>query len=376
MGLLDNVDKLMDFIYQQSIMDTAVKSAAAKTVLIAMLIAGITFFLSLAYNYINTAIKSIKDQSVSFFVDYEEIARTIVIVGLLVIYVPLVNTAVDFVEYFNRLSAPSFEQSQLLQKYAQEYLKSGRIYDLDITQAAWHEVVNDPYSSEELKALAREKIQQFEVAQESTVSQNASLDRGDDVEEKLSGSRFLNPSAWVMTIIKVLTKLLYGIMKPIIVGLAIGVSKVLIVIGPLAFAFSILPAYRKVLEGWASTLLTTLFVFTTINIIEHLHTASLYYIFRDNLYYVGSLASHLVFEATMVVLYTMAFWLTGKVVGRGDGGRVMSKAVGLAASAIGAAAFKGFSAAAGSSSAGSAIKAGANIIGSGNSGDVIGKSGE
>jgi hypothetical protein len=156
------------------------------------------------------------------------------------------------------------------------------------------------------------------------------------------------------------------LIKVLITGLATAILKILICLGPLAIAFSILPLFRKGVEMWFSTIITTLFVFTTLNILEHIQMAGLAYFKKEGIFAVASEGPYamMTFELVNLILYTMAFWLTGKVVGKGDAGRVLSKTIGIAALAAGAAVTGGASAVAGgATSAGSAVQAGANVIG-------------
>jgi hypothetical protein len=110
----------------------------------------------------------------------------------------------------------------------------------------------------------------------------------------------------------------------------------------MAFAFSIIPAFKGQVDQWFGTLLNACFVFFTLNVLEAIVYGQMMNfedIFNNPIDVWQTSNSVMSFNVTSIILYLMAFWLTSKFVGKGDGGRVISKAVGVAAAAVGGAAF-------------------------------------
>lgn len=368
--VVDISEKLADLLTRSAIIDTTTKIVAGRVVMIAIIIAMMLFFLSLAYNYMSVAMKSLKDKSADFFVDYEEIARTGVLIGCLVIYVPLIQTVVEFGEFFNRLTSPSSRFTEQFDNMSREYLRNGAILQGNIGMAGWLAAANDPNIKPEVRAEAKRQVELARIREEKIAK--GEVDRGPEEPSNKEFSWYdmlTSPAAWVQIVSHAIFMAAAQLVKMIVTALATGVLKVLIIIGPLAFAFSIIPAYKKQLEIWASTVLGTLFVFTTINILEHIQGAGMAHLYYNpgEVKFIGYNEAT-AYNIVTVILYTMSFWLTSKVIGKGDAGRVLSKTLGVAALAATAGMAGGAAAAAGGgSNAGSAAQAGANVIG--NDGD-------
>ena len=134
------------------------------------------------------------------------------------------------------------------------------------------------------------------------------------------------------------------LIRVIISCITYNVLKVLFCVGPLAFAFSILPPFKNNVTAWFATVLNTGFVFTTMNILDAVFYETLY--FSDNVIKnsdpgLQGITVNLAMNITMIVLYLMSFWLTSKYIGKGDAGRVLSKGVGIATALVGGAMIAG-----------------------------------
>jgi len=127
--------------------------------------------------------------------------------------------------------------------------------------------------------------------------------------------------------------------------------------GPYAFAFSILPFLKDKIIEWFGVLLGIGFVFTTLNHLDHFS----YYIMgtiienKDFSFIDRQLVTAV--NCMMIILYLMSFWLTSKYVGKGDGGRFVSKSLQMATLAAVAAFSGGAGAAAGGGAAGKSSQA-------------------
>lgn len=151
---------------------------------------------------------------------------------------------------------------------------------------------------------------------------------------------------------------LSGIIKLIVGILAVIIFKILLVLGPLALAVSIIPAYRGQADIWFGTLITTGVVLTTMHVIDCFTYGLLSMIWESKDY---SFEDGYIVTATntvMIVAYLMTFWITSKWIGKGDAGRFISKTVGLAAMATGMAAAGVMAAKGGAAAAGGAGKVG------------------
>jgi hypothetical protein len=383
-------DTFIDYAFKTKIIDSSVENIIGIIVMLAIALGAILYFLSLAYNYGSTVLRSLKDRNAEFFVDYEELARTLIILACIVLYLPIANALMDTVDFFNSLSAPGTKQQELLATYAENYLGSGAIYYADIKEKAYQELLNDPSASQANKDFAARELMKI---RKSPASQNNSNNTGntntgseptneqkpttdDQSETGFLGTivRLLDPGNWIPLAINATVLLLTSIVKIVVASLTVNVLKVLFCIGPLAFAFSILPAFKNQVSIWFGTVLNVAFVFTTMNILDHLSYSTMDYLlnhanYGDPSHTFGGMVgvdsdnnAIIAFNLTILILYTMSFWLTSKFVGKSDGGRVLTKAVGIAAAAIGAGIAAGAGSAASSGNIANAASAAKNII--------------
>jgi hypothetical protein len=150
------------------------------------------------------------------------------------------------------------------------------------------------------------------------------------------GHMINNPSIISTYIVGGIFRLISNLIRGLVMLFAIILFKLLIIVGPLAFAFSILPIFRDKIEHWFSTLLTVGLSFTTIHILDHLYFELMSNMW-DNMAEVGSfdvLGKH-IFDIGLIISYSMVFWITSKFVGTSEAGRFISKGVGMTAMAIG-----------------------------------------
>lgn len=114
-------------------------------------------------------------------------------------------------------------------------------------------------------------------------------------------------------------------------------TKVLIVIffvlGPYSWVFSILPSFENKLEQWFKTYFTLCFVPITFNVIEGIY----HMLFKDvltNSTMVGGWFEIFALGVVFIIVYTLPFWITGKIVGSADAGRFLSQTVQIASTAM------------------------------------------
>lgn len=365
-------DAFHELIFRQEIIDTPIRQATLKLVAIALIIASILYLFVLGYNYIKESIKSLGGMGTKFF-DWDDFVRTLVLMGLIVLYLPLVTAVVDLGEYFNKLSAPTSAQSKRLEEYSAKFLSDGETYVAsDGEEASLKAILKSENAPDGMKQWAQTNI--------NNISDKAKypyegLKEGDDktVQEAKGGVADVFSTIWkyspmgmaynaVKAGVGGLLFIVAKMIKAIIIMITTVVLKVLIVLGPLAIAFSIIPAFQKQIEIWASTLLGTLFVYTTLNVLDHIFYSHMVYVYKHGgfLETTGSTIYYTVYT----VMYLMAFWLTSKVIGKGDAGRVLTKMVGIATAAVGAGMLAGGAAAggAGGSNLGNIASSAGNAI--------------
>lgn len=338
-----STDKLVDFLFKATIIDDGINKVISAVTVVATILAGIFYFLNLGYNYAVTTLKSIKDKNVEFFVDYEEIARTVVIVGCILIYPAIANTVDTGMDFFNKFTNASSRQmkeyekmvsyanNEVIKQNAQEKQDSLILVKACSDQSLPQEQRN--YACSQLVKLKNERANSKSAVQPQ------------DQEEKSiwqSIKYYANPYNWLKMSFAFITGLLTSIIRIIISCITINVLKVLFCVGPLAFAFSILPPFKNQITIWFSTVLNTGFVFTTMNILDAIFYQTIFFsdnVIKNSQGVDGIINSNAVLgmNVTFIVLYLMSFWLTSKFVGTGDAGRVLGKAAGLATAAVGGA---------------------------------------
>ena len=122
---------------------------------------------------------------------------------------------------------------------------------------------------------------------------------------------------------------LAGIVHIVIGIVAVNLHKVLYVLGPMAFCFSLSPFSKNQVDAWLGTFLNTGFVLFTFNILERLLLNSITSskaLTGDGVTK-GNPFADTIFGLVILILYLCVFWLTSKFVGSGDGGKVLSTAM-------------------------------------------------
>ena len=349
---MNDANSILETLFNSNIIDGAVNGMIGVVVLISLVIATMLYLFTLGFNYLKSAVSSLKDQSTSF-VDYEELARTLLIIGIIIIYLPLINATTSTINYLNRFTAPGRNEYKVMQVYAEQYLETGQTfaatYSLEALKKLLEEDAKLP-AGERMSESERMKIEQMiEKKEQEKAEKGVETDKGEEEGEgtlitilKRSIKFIMTPSEWVDTIFYGLALVLVGLIKMIIYGVAINVLKVLAIIGPLAFAFSILPAFRNQMNIWAGTYLNVAFVFTTMNVIDAMLIASTkLFVMEGKSTDLGSYGTSvgnmdsLFFLVTTIVMYLSVFWLTSKFIGKSDGGMALTKMVGIAAAAAG-----------------------------------------
>ncbi len=331
---MDNPIDYITIIKHARIVDPTLIKVMAKTVLIAEGLAMLFLILTVAYNYIKNAISSITSQQAEKIIDINDIARVLVTMGLIGLYIPIVQATMGMVEIV-------VDQSKV------------KIFNSDKTLEEYQEKMADKYiyTNEEIEALratlqntndeGKQKIIQAEI--DKNVNE---LKNGEKIEK--GGKNIITALLGFSTysISQRLTSIIVTMLGNLVAVVALGIAKtglkLLLLLGPLAFAFSIIPAFKSQITIWASATLNFAFAQVTINLLNtidvmYLQSMSIYPLDYEN----GP-----AYSIAKIVLYSMPFWFTAKYVGKGEGGAFVGKAMGMATAAVAAAMTGGASAAA------------------------------
>ena len=337
------------FAWNLTINDTLTTSLTAQIITIALLVATICFLATLAYNYLKNGFEVFANsEKTSSFPDKMDIARTIVIFLMIVMYLPIAKTIVGTIETINSATASSSTLAKQTEKL------------LEAKATERTAMVN----IDSLSNLRQEKDLTMYLKDENKQKQEDAGSYDKSMTKSLSDiATILNPSNLLSMGIHALTTMIVGIIRIIILGISVVIVKVLVILGPLALAFSILPVFKKQIEIWFSTLVTTGMVFTTINILDAIiNTMWVALINPQAKMLSGDVTADMILalDLVIIILYTSSFWLTSKIVGKGDAGRIISKMVGTAAALTGLAISGGASA--GASNVSNVAQAGKSII--------------
>lgn len=318
---------------------------------IALGVAVICFICNIAYNYLYHGVSQLLTSDENKFPDLMEIARCFALIFCLSLYTPIAKTVVGTLEVIN-------EATSLSSVRAQEFAAF-----LDRSAEEQHTMIAD----NEKTALEAE-VAAGEDPEGAMNKELQNIDQGNKIDESASTlkqiSQILNPANFAAMLLHALAALLVGIVQIIILGLGVVIVKILVILGPFVFAFSILPVFQKQLSNWFGTLCSVGMVFTVINILNQI----MWFTFKS-IY--DSDAFNAVDEATKQLQYLgmdlaligsyCCFWLASKIVGHGDAGRIISKTVSIVTAAA-TMAIAGSAIAGGATNVGAAASLGKSVI--------------
>lgn len=340
------------FLWGLEITDSLTMELTSQMTVIALGVAVICFICNFTYNYLYHGVSQLLTSDENKFPDLMEIARCFALIFCLSLYIPIVKTVVGTLDVINEatsltdnrnsefaayLERSASEQGDMIVDYQETSLKAGIDAGEDTDGAMQKEIDN--------------------MKQDNEVSESASL------IEKLT--QFLNPGNWVAMALHAFAAILIGIIQAIILGIGVVIIKILVILGPFAFAFSILPVFQKQLSIWFGTLFSTGFVFTVINVLNQIMWFTFKSIFDagdiDQVDQATKQIQYLGLDISMIGAYCCCFWLASRIVGHGDAGKIISKTVAILTTAatmvVGGAAM-----AKGAANVGAAASVGKSII--------------
>ena len=317
------------FVWNLQLNDALTTTLTSKMIVIALAVAGICLIVSVAYNYLKNGFESLTGGDVSKFPDINEIARGIVMILIISMYLPVAKVTVGSIEAINQATSNSTKFTTLFSESINEFSKFQITSIEEMSAASVEEATKHGNISEQNAQRMKQNI-------ESNKEDSGLFDSVTGAVKSMY--QLINPATRIPLLFHTLCAFLFSIIKLLILGVCVIVVKVLIILGPFAFAFSILPVFRKQIEVWFSTLVTTGMVFTTLNVLDGIMGTALIHLVNPN---ASILQKHemslevIALDIVMLILYCSSFWLTGKIVGKGDAGRVLSKLVGTAVAAAG-----------------------------------------
>ncbi|MDR1368808.1 MAG: hypothetical protein LBJ72_01590 [Dysgonamonadaceae bacterium] len=313
-----------DFLWGLKINDALTTSLISQVSTIALGVAVICFICNIAYNYLKSGASNLLTSANEDFPDMMEISRCIVLFFCLTLYTPIAKTIVGTFEAINSAtsltSSAANEWEQAMAYYGEKEHGELATDDNELEQA---QLSGAEYGS------ATEKIQTEDA---DNFSNNKTL-----FEKVANISKLLSPDNFAATLIHAVASILCGIIQVVIIGIIVVSLKILIILGPFAFAFSMLPCFQKQLSVWFGSICSIGIAFTVINILNSIMAQLFKNLWNADL---SSLAGSglrgaemIAIDLAMVGAYCSVFWLSSKIVGHGDAGRMVSKTMGLVATA-------------------------------------------
>jgi len=286
---------------------------------IALGIAIFLYIVTLGWNYAKTSLLSLVNNDSKFF-DIPELLRTIVIIIVIMNYSSIAQGIDSAVSIINKYTKLDSTETAKLQQYTKNYVQA----QLDAEKNAQQEAIN------KLKPKGADATQQVQVAKTDNANMPSSKVESEQLNWFTEMNAIMNSSGGMTEyIFHQLFKMLHSIIAIIVQLFAVYTFKLLLILGSLAFAFSIIPSFRNQIDVWFGALLNVGFTFTTLNILDHVVRNVYYQIVNERLQGQGE-SSFFIVDIMMTLMYLMVPWITSKYVGKGDAGRIMSKGVGLA----------------------------------------------
>jgi hypothetical protein len=311
-----------------------------RVTILAEYIAGILLAIAIAWNILISTFKKLQNKNHIGFIDKTELFRVIAIIIIIGIYPIISKFLVSSIDHINHYTAPKTEVSEQMRDMVENRMTEDNYLNLDAEIKSIEAFLKSGKGSGETRQLAEDVLTKLYNAKEQKTKDGVAIN--DDSSWKSTfmklGNMANNPSIISTYIVGGIFRLISNLIRGLVMLFATVLFKLLIIVGPLAFAFSILPTFRDKIEQWFQTLLTVGLSFTTIHILDHLYFELMGNMW-ENMADVDSfdvLGKHIL-DFGLIISYSMVFWITSKFVGTSEAGRFISKGVGLTAMAIGGA---------------------------------------
>lgn len=312
------------FLWGLKIADSLTTELISQMTIIAFGVGVICFICNMAYNYLYHGFSQLLNPDENKFPDYMEIARCIALFFCLSLYSPIAKTIVGTLEVINEATSLTSDRAQEFADYMAKSTTEQNEMLADYEKTSLQANID---AGEDPDGALKKEVQNIE--QDNIVSNVAS---GIDKIVQL-----LSPNNLVSLGIHSLATLFIGIVQIIVLGIGVVIVKILVILGPFTFAFSILPVFQKCLPKWFGTLCSMGMVFTVINVLNQIMWFTLKKIFDSGAFDLTDVATkqlqYLGMDLAMIGAYCCCFWLSSLIVGHGDSGKIVSKTVALVTAA-------------------------------------------
>ncbi|KDS11904.1 trbL/VirB6 plasmid conjugal transfer family protein [Bacteroides ovatus str. 3725 D9 iii] len=341
------------FLWGLKIADTLTMELTSKMTVVAFVVGVICFICNLSYNYLYHGVSQLLTPDENKFPDLMEIARCFALFFCLSLYMPIAKTVVGTFEAINQETSLTGSQAG---QFAQ-YMKKSSTEQSDM-------IANYQDHAIDASIKAGEDSDGANVKEKDSRAQGNEPDGETSLLKSLS--MMLNPSNYIAMGIHACASVIIGVIQAVILGIGVVIVKILVILGPFVFAFSMLPVFKKQLSTWFGALCSVCMVFTVINILNQIMMHSFKAIFDSSTFNMADEATkqiqYLGMDLAIIGAYCSCFWLASKIVGHGDAGKIISKAVSLVSTAAMLALMGSAAAAKGVSNVGAAASAGKSII--------------
>jgi hypothetical protein len=279
--------------------DSYMMTLAGQQVLICEGLAVMFFIIATIYNLFTNTIKSFGLRPM----DISEFGRTVAVMFALGLYIPLTLFAIGIVSTVQDMTSIDASEQVLFEKNMSEQgFNHGMSGQID---RQYNFNPDEPGETKEKDDVEPETLSVWDFIGES-----------------------ITPSGIGALILDTITVALAGIVRVLIQVLMTLCANVLFVLGPYAFAASILPIWRDKISIWFNTFITIHFSFVVFNLLDQILYHNLFKDFFGDPLTVredsGTVVYSLALNIAVIIAYLLPMWFAGKVVGSSDAGRFLS----------------------------------------------------
>ena len=312
-----------NFLWGLKITDGLTMELVSQMTVIALGVATICFICNIAYNYLYHGASQLLHPNEDKFPDMMEIARCLVLFFCLTLYKPIAQTIVGTMEVINEATSLSSERAQ---EFAQFMVQSASEQGEMVAEYDKHSLESEIMAGEDSTGMMQQELHKIETEDEMSGMRSS--------VEKIV--QLLNPANWVTLLLHATSALLVGIIQIIILGIGVVIVKILVILGPFVFAVSMLPVFQKQLSVWFNTLCSSCMVFTVINILNQIMWQTFKAIYTEKSDMVDAATQQIQYlgmDLALIGAYCSCFWLSSKIVGHSDAGKIISKTVSIVTTA-------------------------------------------
>ncbi len=288
------MQEAFEWIFNDELLDEYILRLTLEQIAIAEVLSVMFFVIAVIYNVLTSIIKSRGLQPINF----AEFTRIIVIMFALGLYIPLVGFPVKIIDLINKATQPS---SSEIVDYS---IKIGEhTYQNGLSGMLEREFVNDP---------------------------DDPIPGEEDIQpEKLSLWGYLgialSPLSAGSFLLDMISVSLASVIRIIVQALLKILSLVFFVFGPYAFVVSILPIWKDKIVVWFNTFITIYFTYVVFNILDRILYFNLFKdLFSAMNAYEFTVHQSLAINLSILIVYLLPFWISGKIIGGSDAGRFLS----------------------------------------------------